>query len=108
MHLSHSHISLAHFCSFLLLSGFTAYDYLAEPPCNCRSCSDVSCPACDPRNPSDIECSGMPQGTVYGACLGTDDNIDLAVKVDFVASGDVKDVGMYISLDGGKRGCMIV
>ena len=60
--------------SFLGVTGFVVYDERAEPP--------------------------NENGTVFGACRGNDDYINVSFTVDFSTSGQKYDLGMYIAVDG--------
>lgn len=89
------------------VSGATAYDGLTQPACNCGTCGSIELPrttfpctepdCANVPNDGGVECDGMPEGTVYGACLGNDDSIDVALEVDFTASNDQPDIGIYIA-----------
>eukprot|EP00986_Skeletonema_menzelii_P006268 scaffold2370_cov124-Skeletonema_menzelii.AAC.2 len=46
---------------------------------------------------SPIDCGDFDIGTVFGACLGNDDNVDLSLTVEFYAKNDVEDIGLYMS-----------
>ena len=70
-----------------------------------------------PRRTPAVECSGLttpiscwapndgplqPTGVVFGACLGSDDNVNVALTVDLTVGALRYDVAMYINLDGGS------
>jgi len=104
--------------SFDRVAGFTVSDSLAEDPCNCNCSGDTGIP-CSPwsETPLAVDCSGLttpiscwapndgplqPIGVVFGACLGSDDNVNIALTVDLTVSTARYDVAMYINLDGGS------
>ena len=87
---------------FVQVTGFVVYDNLAQPPCNCNCWNDAECTAhaspVDCRNEvSPLSCGNFDIGTVFGACLGNDDNVDLSLTVEFNAKNAVEDVGLYMS-----------
>ena len=43
-----------------------------------------------------------PNSTVFGACLGSDDSVDLSITVNLKAKNTMTDIGMYIAVDGGN------
>ena len=119
--------------SFERVSGFTVYDEMAEPPCNCNcggdtghacptntveednwvatnvhasvDCATVTTPIADPRP---ISCWAphdgplMKIGVVFGACLGSEDNVQISITVDLGVSNRRYDVAMYINTIGGN------
>ena len=86
------------------VTGVTAHDLATQDPCNC-DCSDT-CPTCVSLGASAISCSQgenpMPLGTMFGACLGSDDNIMLSINIDVTIKNAVEDLGLYIAKDGGE------
>jgi len=104
--------------SFHRVAGFEVFDPLAEPPCNCNCGGDTGV-LCDPWSEAHpaVDCSGLttpiscwapndgplqPTGVVFGACLGSDDNVNVALTVDLTVGALRYDVAMYINLDGGS------
>ena len=118
--------------TFHRVSGFEVYDEMAEPPCNCNcggdtgyacptteeevtwvatnghasvDCASVTTPITDPRP---ISCwapfgGGLQKiGVVFGACLGSDDNVHISITVDLGVSNRRYDVAMYINTIGGN------
>jgi hypothetical protein len=103
------------------LAGFRVFDSMADPPCNCN-CGGSSGVACTPWNQARaaVDCSGLaagvqqiscwapyngplqPIGTVFGACLGSDDNVNVALKVNLLVGTARYDVALYINNDGGS------
>ena len=59
-------------------------------------------PACNiPLAEGEIDCEGKPLGTVFGACLGIDDVVEVSFTVNVEVSSAQSDVGLYINLNGG-------
>ena len=105
---------------FKEVTGMQVYDDGIEY-CNCGVCEPLvdcsavpghqSC-ACDP-GPIDcaplgedaVDCDGLPWNTIFGACRGDDDYIDVSFAVNVDAS-DEYDIGMYIATDGGNCKCV--
>jgi hypothetical protein len=89
------------------VTGFIVYDKLAQPPCNCNCWGTADCDTvvsldgpvdCTWTNiTSPIDCGEFDIGTVFGACLGNDDNVNVSLTVDFYAKNAVEDVGLYVS-----------
>ena len=89
--------------------------------CNCGVCEPlVDCSAvplhpsceCDP-GPIDcaplgedaVDCDGLPWNTIFGACRGNDDYVDVSFTVNVDAKAEY-DAGMYIATDGGHCKCV--
>ena len=109
---------------FLRVSGFSVEDIAAQAPCNCdchaynetdatfpnSNTPDGSCDACTvPLAEADGEVSCCfegrcyEKGTVFGACLGDDDYVQVNIRADFDSNSQAtSDIGMYIATDGGK------
>lgn len=101
---------------FLGVSGLTVSDPGAYQ-CNCGTCgTDISdtgthapCPTpctdpslTDPSHPTGpVDCNGLPFGTFYGACRGSDDNANVSFKMAINVKNDQNDVALYIATDGG-------
>ena len=114
------------------VAGFEVFDSLADPPCNCNcggdtgydcpttaeeatwvatnghasvDCASVTTPIADPRPISCWAPFGGPlqkTGVVFGACLGSDDNVKVAITVDLAVKNVRYDVAMYINTVGGN------
>ena len=104
---------------FKQIRDFQVNDSLADPPCNCNCNGDtgVDCSSWQHATIADVDCDGlatpiscwapygeglMEEGTVFGACLGSDDNVNVALTVDLTVSTARYDVAMYINTDGGS------
>jgi len=62
----------------------------------------VDGPTCSsPLAEGEIDCEGKPLGTVFGACLGIDDVVDVSFNVNVNVGSTQYDVGLYINLNGG-------
>ena len=62
----------------------------------------VDGPACNtPLEEEEVDCEGKPLGTVFGACLGIDDVVDVSFNVNVNVGSTQYDVGLYINLNGG-------
>lgn len=49
-----------------------------------------------------IDCQGYKNSTVFGACLGNDDSVEVELTISFTVNhGTTNDIGLYIALDGG-------
>ena len=89
--------------SFSEVNGFVVYDKLSQDPCNCNCWNDAECAAkttpvdCRPLG-SPISCGEFDIGTVFGACLGNDDNVNVSLTVSFSSNGATSDVGLYMSV----------
>ena len=91
---------------FVGVTGFVVYDKLKQDPCNCNCWGAGDCSTVvSPDGPVDctivgspIDCGEFDIGTVFGACLGNDDNVDLSLTVEFNAKNAVEDVGVYMSI----------
>jgi len=87
------------------VTGFEVFDKLAQDPCNCNCWGAADCSTVvSSDGPVDctilgspIDCAEFDIGTVFGACLGNDDNVDVSLTVEFYAKNAVEDVGLYMS-----------
>ena len=91
--------------SFHEVTGFTVYDELAWN-CNC-DCEEGAgtCQTCDALMSAGSEalpCEGKPMGTVFDACQGSDDYVEVSFEINLQVKGEQYDVGLYIASDGGN------
>ena len=88
---------------FQAVTGFKVFDEGAYE-CNCGDCSNGPCPSCD--DPSLLvdpaDCMGLPYKTVFGACRGIDDNVQVSFTVNINVGSTQYDVGLYVATDGGE------
>lgn len=92
---------------FVRVTGFTVYDANSYP-CNCGGTGGGS--ACTGA-PGQINCEGKPHGTIFGACRGNDDLVDVQFSVEVNVKPEFN-VGLYVNTLGGDAvtgtdGCTI-
>ena len=83
--------------SFGAVTGFDVFDPNIEE-CNCGS-GGKNCT--DPLAENEVDCDGKPLGTIFGACLGIDDVVEVSFSVNVTVGSDQYDVGLYINTNGG-------
>jgi hypothetical protein len=112
--------------SFDRVAGFEVFDSLADPPCNCNCGGDTGydCPTTAEEatwvatnGHASVDCASVTTpiscwapfggglqkiGVVFGACLGSDDNVQVAITVDLGVKNARWDVAMYINTIGGS------
>ncbi|KAL9184502.1 hypothetical protein ACHAXT_012472, partial [Thalassiosira profunda] len=88
--------------SFHEVTGFTVYDEQAWN-CNC-DCEEGAgtCQTCDALGGEALPCEGKPMGTVFDACQGIDDYVEVSFEIGLQVKGEQYDVGLYIASDGGN------
>ena len=84
--------------AFGSVRNFTVFDPNIKY-CNCGYPGGTNCT--DPLAKDEVDCYGKPKDTVFGACLGIDDVVDVSFKVDVNVGSDQYDVGLYINTNGG-------
>ncbi len=90
----------------------------ATSPCNCNCGGDtgVTCSGWSETEAA-VDCDSIttpiscwapddgtlqPIGVIFGACLGSDDNVTVTISVDLTVTTTRYDVAMYINLNGGS------
>lgn len=91
---------------FVRVTGFTVFDPNSYP-CTCGGTGGGS--ACTGA-PGEVNCQGSPHGTIFGACRGNDDLVDVQFNVEVNVKPEYN-VGLYVNTQGGNAvtgsGCVI-
>jgi hypothetical protein len=93
---------------FVRVTGFTVFDSNSYA-CNCGGTGGGS-PACTGAA-GQVDCMGKPHGSIFGACRGNDDKVEVQFNVEINIKPEFN-VGLYINTKGGDAvtgtdGCTI-